>query len=108
MVYRVQITRAAERDLAEIVGYIATHDAPAKAEALLDRLTELIDRLALFPDRGAFPPELLALGIKEFRQVNFKPYRVIYRVIRTKVFVMLIADSRRELQALLSRRLLGR
>lgn len=102
------MTRAAERDLAEIADYIAAHDAPAKAEALLDRMTELVGRLALFPERGAFPPELLALGIKEFRQVNFKPYRVIYRVVRTKVFVVLIADSRREMQALLTRRLLGR
>jgi toxin ParE1/3/4 len=43
----------------------------------------------------------------EFRQVFFKPYRVIYEVRRNEVVIHLIADSRRNLQALLLRRLVG-
>jgi toxin ParE1/3/4 len=47
------------------------------------------------------------LGIKEYRQAFFKPYRIIYRVIDEQVVVYVIADGRRDMQTLLSRRLLG-
>ena len=47
------------------------------------------------------------MGVRAFRQVNFKPYRVIYRVIDPQAFVLVIADGRRNLKTLLERRLLG-
>ena len=49
----------------------------------------------------------MALGIREYRQTFFKPYRVIYRIIDRRVYVFLIANGRRDMQALLERRLLG-
>ena len=51
--------------------------------------------------------ELLALGIKEYRQAFFKPYRVIYRVIDSRVIIYVIADGRRDMQTVLARRLLS-
>ena len=51
--------------------------------------------------------DFLALGVREYRQTFFKPYRVIYRVVGECVYVYLIADGRRDMQALLQRRLLG-
>ena len=57
--------------------------------------------------RGSYPKELAGLGIKEYRQTFFKPYRVIYRVTDNKVIIYLIADGRRDMQSLLARRLLG-
>jgi toxin ParE1/3/4 len=50
---------------------------------------------------------LLGLRIKEYRQVFFKPYRLIYRVVARDVVVFVIADGRRDMQSLLARRLLG-
>ncbi len=109
--FEVLFTAGAERDLAAIHNYIAGHDCIANADRLLDQLTPVIDSLAHFPERGSYPPELLALGMREFRQTSFKPYRVIYRetypASGTQVFIHLIADSRRDMQALLARRLLG-
>ena len=52
------------------------------------------------------PKELLALGIREYREVFFKPYRIIYRVVDEAVYVLLIADCRHHMQALLQRRLI--
>ena len=49
---------------------------------------------------------LSALGIREFREILFKPYRNIYRVERRTVYIYLIADGRRDMQTLLSRRML--
>ena len=59
------------------------------------------------PERGSYPKELVGLGIKEYRQTFFKPYRVIYRVTGSQVIVYLIADGRRDMQTVLARRLLG-
>ena len=105
--YEVLLTAGAERDLEEIYLYIAEFDSPARAEHVLDRLVEVVQGLGSFPQRGSHPRELLALGIREYRQAFFKPYRLIYRVIDRQVLVYVIADGRRNMQSLLARRLLG-
>ena len=46
------------------------------------------------------------MGLREYREVYFKPYRIIYRIIAQHVYVMVIADGRRDMQILLERRLL--
>ncbi|MBM3359355.1 MAG: type II toxin-antitoxin system RelE/ParE family toxin [Betaproteobacteria bacterium] len=107
MRYGVLITQGAERDLEEIYDHIVEFDSPEKADYVLSRLLEVAERLAAFPDRGPHPRELQALGIREYRQTFFKPYRLIYRVIGKQVLIYLIADGRRDMQSLLSRRLLG-
>ncbi len=101
------LTADAVNDLEELYGYIAAHDAPTKAEYVLERISKVVETLATFPERGSYPKELLALGVREYRQAFFKPYRLIYRVAGTRVYVYLIADGRRDMQALLQRRLLG-
>jgi toxin ParE1/3/4 len=103
----VLLTEDANRDLEDIYVYVAEHDAPGKAEALLGRLEEMIERLSANPDRGSFPKELSALGIREYRQVFYKPYRIIYSVSRKRVYIYPIADGRCDLQRLLARRLLS-
>lgn len=107
MRYKVLLTAGAERDLEEIHTYLSEHDTLRNADYVLDRLLEVAERLATFPERGPHPQELLAIGMRDFRQAFFKPYRVIYRVIGKQVIIYLIADGRRDMQALLSRRLLG-
>jgi toxin ParE1/3/4 len=107
MALEVLLTRGAERDLEEIYQYIAHHDSPDRADELLDRLTAVAESLSGFPDRGIQPKELRDLGIQEFRQLSLAPYRLIYRVQDGRVIVYLIADGRRDMQSLLSRRLLG-
>ena len=105
--YRVLITGGAEQDLEAIYDYIAKFDDPANADHVLDRLLATAEQLAVMQERGSHPRELLDLGIKDYRQVFFKPYRLIYRVMGRDVVVFVIADGRRDMQALLARRLLG-
>jgi toxin ParE1/3/4 len=49
----------------------------------------------------------VALGIREYRETFFKPYRIVYHVEGARVFISLIADGRRDMQSLLARRLLA-
>ena len=105
--YEVLLTEGAEQDLESIYDYIAEFDCKASADYVLDRLLEVVESLSAFPERGAYPKELVALGIRDYRQAAFKPYRVIYRVMAEKVHIYVIADGRRDMQSLLARRLLG-
>jgi toxin ParE1/3/4 len=107
MPLEVRLTAGAERDFESIYGYIAEFDSQASANRVLDRLLKAAEGPATFPERGSHPRELLGLGIREYRQVFFKPYRLIYRIIAEQVFIVLIADGRRNMQTLLTRRLLG-
>jgi toxin ParE1/3/4 len=106
MRFEVLLTEDALRDLIEIYDYIVEHDAPEKAVHVLEQIERVIAALANYPERGGYPKELLSLGIREYRQTYFKPYRIIYRVAKRRVYVYLIGDGRRDMQALLSRRLL--
>jgi toxin ParE1/3/4 len=103
----VLLTAGAEQDIESIHAYIAAFDSPANADHVLDRLMKIVESLAMFPKRGSHPKELLALGIREYRQTFFRPYRLIYRIVERRVYIHLIADERRDMQSLLARRLLG-
>ena len=87
--------------------YLSEFDCLANANYVLDELMDVVDRLSKFPERGSYPKELVGLGIKEYRQTFFKPYRMIYRVTGSQVIIYLIADGRRDMQSVLARRLLG-
>lgn len=105
--FEVLLTEGAEQDLEAIHDHIAEFDCVASAAKALDRLMELVESLSRLPERGSYPKELIALGIKEYRQTSFKPYRVIYRITGNQVIIYLIADGRRDMQSVLARRLLG-
>ena len=50
--------------------------------------------------------EICDIGIREYREIFSRPYRIIYRAMKNNVYVLLIADGRRDMQTLLQRRLL--
>jgi toxin ParE1/3/4 len=105
MIYPVRLTAAARRDLEEIHNWISEHDSLESADYVLDCLNDAAHSISTFPHRGTRPKEL-SIGLKrEYRQVFFKPYRVIYEVINDQAVIHVIADGRRNLQFLLLRRL---
>ncbi len=105
--YQVLLTRGAEQDLEAIMDYIVQSDGTVRAAYVLDRLLEVVGQLSRLPERGSIPRELSALGIKDYRQAFFKPYRIIYRVSGSDVIIFAIVDGRRNMQTLLASRLLG-
>lgn len=105
--FKVLLTEGAEQDLEAIHDYISEFDCVANANFVLDELTSVVESLSRFPEGGSYPKELVGLGIKEYRQTGFKPYRLIYRITGSQVIIYLIADGRRDMQSVLARRLLG-
>jgi len=106
MPFQVFLTDGAARDLEDLYDYIELHDVPGKAVYVLKQIEKAFNSLSENPERGTYPKELLAIGLREYREVFFKPYRIIYRVMTKNVYVLLIADGRRDMQMLLERRLL--
>ncbi len=107
MKYKVLLTDNARKDLEELDAYIAQHDSLKNADYVLDKIEEIILSLEEQPARGTYPKELSSLGIREYREFHFKPYRIIYRIINNSIFIYLIMDGRRDMQTLLSQRLLS-
>lgn len=103
----IHITLAAWRDLEEITAWIAEHDSPESAAYVLRRLVETAESVGALPYRGSTPDELPSGLEGKFRQIFFKPYRIIYEITEDKVVIHLIADGRRSLQSLLMRRLIS-
>ena len=106
MSFLVQLTDDATRDLEEICDYIDRHDVPGRADYVLEQIEKAFSSLSEYPERGNYPTKLLDIGIREYREIFSRPYRTIYRVMKNNVYVLLIADERRDMQTLLQRRLL--
>ncbi|MDO8519232.1 MAG: type II toxin-antitoxin system RelE/ParE family toxin [Deltaproteobacteria bacterium] len=106
MKYQVEYSHEAEEDLWKIGFYIARNDSLPKAEWLVDSIEKLADKLAYFPLRGHVTPELALLGVLDYREIHFKPYRIIYQVLPAKVIVHAVLDGRRSIQELLRDRLI--
>ncbi len=106
MAYRVVLVEDAERDIEDIHSYVARNDSVESADRVLDALEKLCGSLTGLPERGHAPKELRDLGITEYREVNHKPYRVIYRIIGDEVVIHCVIDGRRDIESLLQRRLL--
>lgn len=103
----VLLTEDAAEDLQELYTYIARHDSPGKADSVPEQIEKKFVSLGELPGRGVCPQELQSLGIRDYREIFFKPYRIIYRVYAKSIYVYLIVDGRRDMQTLLQRRLLS-
>ena len=107
MVFTVRFTNAARRDLRSIHAYISKNDCPENTDYVAREIVRTALTLRELPQRGSHPPELLPMGNRSYRQIFFKPYRLLYRIRANTVFIAVIADGRRDLASLLVRRQLG-
>lgn len=104
--YDIHLTRDAFHDLESIHAALLRTESEAAARKMLETIRKACESLRENPERGSWPDELLDFGNRKYRQLQIKPYRVIYQVIGQAVYLQLIADSRRNLAPLLARRLL--
>lgn len=104
--FEVFLLENAEKDIDDIYLYVKRNDSIEKAERLSNNIEQTILSLQTYPARGHFPPELERLGVIEYREVFFKPYRIIYQIAGKSVFVHCVIDGRRDLMDILQLRLL--
>jgi toxin ParE1/3/4 len=102
----VVILESAEQDLKELRSYIIRRFSLGTWKNTYSQIKDSIRNLEKFPYLGNIPSELESLNLTQYRQIVSGMNRIIYEVRQDVIYVHLIADSRREMQALLSRRLL--
>ncbi len=104
--YEVLLTPDAQLDVQDIYDYIANNDSELKADAVIEKLQAIMISLENFPQRDTVTKELRDIGISDYREVYFKPYRIIYRTRQEQVMIYLVVDGRRNMQTVLTRRLM--
>jgi len=104
--YNVYIDIEAEGDLFDIYGYVALNDSTESADKLFSSLRRTCHKLKALPQRGNYPLELFEIGITEFREIRYKPYRIFYSIESTSVYIHCVLDGRRDVQTILQERLL--
>ncbi|OAI10350.1 addiction module toxin RelE [Methylomonas koyamae] len=103
----VRLTELALADLLTINDYFLLEVSDKVAAKIIDMLEAAVNSFADLTERGTVPKELLALGIRQYRQLIVKPYRIIYQRMPDQVVIHAILDGRRDMQTLLTQRLIG-
>ena len=102
--FRVRWAEVAVRDLEELVGYIAVDSEP-DATRVLERIEARAAALESSPARGRVVPELAHFGMRTWRELVVRPYRLVYRIEGDTVTVLAVFDGRRDLEDVLLERL---
>ena len=105
--FEVIWTKSAEFDLELIIEYIKM-DSVDIAKALFFEIKKECNDLYYFPQRKKIVPELQQIGILKYRELIHKRWRIIYKIEHSKVYILLIADSSRNLEDILFQRLIDK
>ena len=105
MTYHVRVTPSAKEDIRKIAQYISKNDSPGKSRYVVGEIRKKIQTLNQFPERGGRPVELLLMNDdRDYREILFGPYRIFYQIRDKTVFVVAVADGRRDMIAFLLER----
>ncbi|MDR1324078.1 MAG: type II toxin-antitoxin system RelE/ParE family toxin [Candidatus Margulisbacteria bacterium] len=104
--YNLIFSVAAQNDLKEIFAYISA-EYPQIAEKILDKIEAKANSLVVFPQKGRIVPELLTYNnIREYRELQEYPWRIIYQASDGKITVHAVLDGRRNIKDLLAKKFL--
>lgn len=104
MSFKARLALDAVSDIMDILEFVRIRDGQERSDKLASGLEEAVRSLEKLPGRGHTPPELEGLGLEDISEIHFKPYRIIFEIAGSEVTVMVVADGRRDLQDLLTRR----
>jgi len=102
--YEVFWARSAEDDLVSIIEFIHSEN-PIAAKNNYKKIKTKVSNLDTLPNRGRIVPELKDQGILQYRELIISPWRIIYRISEFNVYVLLVIDSRQNIEDILLRRL---
>ena len=83
------------KDLEEIRAWYADQQFPDVGERLLREVFYQIERLADFPKSGRIVPEF---GAAHLREIILPPFRIVYRLDKTRVRIVRVWRSERLLK----------
>lgn len=81
-------------DLEDIVAWYAEQKVPDVGERLVREIFAKVERLAEFPESGRIVPEF---EVKNVRELIHPPFRVVYRIDTTEIWIIRVWRSERQL-----------
>lgn len=103
---KIVLLESAEHDLNDLRAYIVKNFSQKIWRNTYAKLKESIRNLQHFPLAGTLPEEIEKLNLSQYRQLVSGLNRIIYEVRQDTIYIHIIVDSRRDMHALLTRRLL--
>ena len=105
--FEVIWTKNAQFDLESIIEYIKIHSLSI-AKKIFFEIKKECENLHYFPQRKRVVPELQQIGILKYREIIYERWRIIFKIDNIKVYVLLVVDSRRNLEDILFQRLIDK
>ena len=105
--YHVKWSAPAREDINEIIDYISQTNISYAAK-ILDKIEDYVKQLDLFPERYRIVPELERHGYLLYREIIVDYWRIIYKIENNFVYIMLVIDSRRNLEDLILKEIILR
>ncbi|MEI6169288.1 MAG: type II toxin-antitoxin system RelE/ParE family toxin [bacterium] len=102
--FKIVWSEIAISDLDSILDYIAYEDSVESAQNVYAKIELKVNSLAQSPCRCRVVPELQEIGVSEFRENLWGPYRICFRIYHQTVVLVAIVDSRRNLEEFLVER----
>jgi len=91
----VEFTESALADLEEIREWYADQGVPEVGVRLLREIFEKTEQLAGYPESGRIVPEV---GVAAVRELIHPPFRIVYRVGGSRVWIVRVWRSERLLK----------
>ena len=76
------------------------------AKKIFIEIKQECNKLYTLPERKRVVPEFQEIGIIKYREIIYKRWRIVYKIDDEKVYVLLVADSSRNLEDILFQRLI--
>jgi len=88
----ITFSASAVKDLETIRTWYTEQQVPAVGERLLMEVISQVERLTDFPESGRIVPEF---GIVNLREIIYSPFRIVYRLDKSRVRIVRIWRSER-------------
>ena len=105
--YSIKWAAPAREDINEIIDYISQTNINY-AIKILDKIEDNVKQLDMLPERYRIVPELERYGYFLYREMIVDYWRIIYKIENDFVYIMLIVDSRRNLEDLIIKKIVLR
>ena len=99
-------TEDAAEDLLDIITYQKLKYGVEKANAVYASIQKRVSSLLNYPQKGRIVPELHSIGVTSYHELIEHPWRIIYRVTETAVYIVSLLDSRRNVEEVLYKKMI--
>ena len=97
--------KSAQYDLENIIEYIKLDDINTAHDVFVQIRLEC-NELYCFPEKFRIVPELQTININRYREVVYKRWRIVYKIVDSNVYILFVIDSSRNVEDVLLQRLL--